>query len=254
MRLTLLTSLVATASVAAAASVSHLVDVSASFPGNNPFARVTNGVSSNLLNLRFQNHDSSEVTITGVRGEFREVGGKERVLRKTNALPLRQPVPAGQKSPLIPYKFASENKVGEVGLRVHVDYLDGSKKKQSVVAYDDVVNVVEPEGSWFDLELLSVYAILLALFSSVGYFGYTTFLSPSSSSSTKSSSTLKKKTNTSVVATSDIIDGGLKEAEKKLDESWIPAHHQKKGGRKGYASATSGDESEGAAAGRRKRR
>ncbi|GAA5919421.1 hypothetical protein JCM6882_006018 [Rhodosporidiobolus microsporus] len=243
----------ATAALAATAATAdnHLAEVSAAWPKANPFARVTNGVSTNLLQLRFQNHDSSEVQLTGVRGEFREAGGKERVLRKTSALPLRQPVPAGQKSPLIPYRFASENKVGEVGLRVFVDYLDGSKKKQSVLAYDDVVNVVEPPTSWFDLELLSVYAILLALFSGAGYLAYTTFLASAPTPSSKRSSGGK---STAVVATSDVIDGGMAEAEKKLDESWIPEHHRRAGGKKGkagYTSATSGDESEG---GKKKRR
>lgn len=34
------------------------------------------------------------------------------------------PVSPKSKSPLIPYRFHSENKIGDVGLRVWVDYND----------------------------------------------------------------------------------------------------------------------------------
>ncbi|GAA6039552.1 hypothetical protein JCM8097_008385 [Rhodosporidiobolus ruineniae] len=232
-------------------------EVVASWPAVNPFGKVTNGVSSNLLNLRLSNHAGEELVVTGVRGEFREVGGKERTLRKTNILTLRQPVSPGTKSPLIPYRFHSENKIGDVGLRVFVDFLDSGKKKHSTLAFDDVVNVVEPPTSWFDLQLLSVYAILLAVLSSASYLAYSIFVpAPPSKKSTRpspSTPSSSKAKSTAVQATSGIIDGGLAEAEKVLDEEWIPAHHLKarKGkGTGGYASATSGDESEGARRGK----
>lgn len=37
---------------------------------------------------------------------------------------LGMPVSPKSKSPLIPYRFHSENKIGDVGLRVWVDYND----------------------------------------------------------------------------------------------------------------------------------
>ncbi|GAA5987021.1 hypothetical protein JCM11641_004421 [Rhodosporidiobolus odoratus] len=226
--------LLATAVISASAAKTQsndLIEINAAFPKSNPFASVTNGLSTNLLNLRLHNHGTDQVVVTGIRGEFREVGGKERVIRQTTAIQLRQPVPGMQKSPIMPYKFFSENKIGEVGLRVTVDYLDAGNKPHSYVAFDDVVNVIEPPARWFDFELLSVYAILLSLLSGAGYLVYTTHLSPPTTSpSRKRSSSSSSKNSTAAVATSDIFDGSTSEVEKKLDEGWIPEHHLKKRG------------------------
>jgi hypothetical protein len=38
------------------------------------------------------------------------------------------PVSPKSKSPLIPYRFHSENKIGDVGLRVWVDYNDAVRQ------------------------------------------------------------------------------------------------------------------------------
>ncbi|GAA5859253.1 hypothetical protein JCM8547_008939 [Rhodosporidiobolus lusitaniae] len=235
------------------------LDVTVQWPKNNPFTTVQNGVSTNALTVRVSNHAGQDITLTGVRGEFREAGGKERTLRKTTVLALKQPVGSGQKSPLIPYRFHSENKIGEVGLRIHVDYLDSQNKKHSVLGYDDVVNVVEPPTSWFDLQLLSVYFIVLGALSGLGYLAYTSLLAPASKKSSKLTSThINTKKSTAVVATSDVIDGTMSEVEKKLDEDWIPSHHKKRvvavRERKGYVSGTSGDESEGGKKGRKGRK
>lgn len=39
------------------------------------------------------------------------------------------PVSPKSKSPLIPYRFHSENKIGDVGLRVWVDYNDAVRRE-----------------------------------------------------------------------------------------------------------------------------
>lgn len=52
------------------------------FPDSNPFGRVTNGNSNNLLHVRVQNHADQAITILRVRGQFREAHGKERPLRE----------------------------------------------------------------------------------------------------------------------------------------------------------------------------
>ncbi|GAA6017819.1 hypothetical protein JCM10207_003464 [Rhodosporidiobolus poonsookiae] len=234
----------ASGKAAAVDPANEFVETVASWPKSNPFARVTNGQPT-LLNLKLTNHHKAgeDVVVTGVKGEFREAGGKERALRKTAPLPLRAvTVAAGQSSPAIPYRFHSENKIGEVGLRVWVEWKDAKNKAHEYLAFDDIVNVVEPPSSWFDLELLSVYAILLALLAGGGSLVYSSFFAPSPSKKSKRSAK-----STGIVATSDVVDGNLvKEAEEDRD-AWIPAHHKKAKGKKGgYASATSGDESEGA--------
>ena len=44
--------------------------------------------------------------------------------QQTTNQPLSLDLPPRAKSPVIPYKFHSENKIGDVGLRVYVDVLD----------------------------------------------------------------------------------------------------------------------------------
>lgn len=46
-----------------------------------PLAGVTNGESSNLLNLRLTSHANEQIVITKVHGQFHEAGGRERPLR-----------------------------------------------------------------------------------------------------------------------------------------------------------------------------
>lgn len=69
---------------------------------------------------------------------------------QTTTLALKQPIASGQKSPLIPYRFHSENKIGEVGLRVWVEYLDQQSKPHITLGFEGAATVVEPQGSWFD--------------------------------------------------------------------------------------------------------
>ncbi|GAA5932335.1 hypothetical protein JCM1841_000852 [Sporobolomyces salmonicolor] len=242
-------SLVAFASLALAAQSGVDVDVSIKFPDSNPFGRVYNGRSDNLLHVRLASHAPEEITLTGVHGEYREATGKERPLRKTTHLPLQQRIPPSGKSPLIPYRFHSENKIGEVALKVWVDYEDAGRKKHTVLGYDGTVTIAEPESSWFDLELIALYVMLAGFFGGVGYLVYTAYLVPPTA---KSKSKAKKQPRpTAVVAkNSEIRDSADATERPLLDEDWIPEHHLRARKAKkaaGYSSGgvTSGEESEG---------
>ncbi|GAA5960941.1 hypothetical protein JCM8115_002630 [Rhodotorula mucilaginosa] len=248
-----------TTSVLARPTASPTPDVEAhiKFPDSNPFGRVTNGNSNNLLHVRVQNHADHPITILRVRGQFREATGKERPLRETTTMRLGMPVSPKSKSPLIPYRFHSENKIGDVGLRVWVDYNDANNNLHSVLGYDSTVTVGEPKSSWFDLELLFLYVLLGGLFAGVAYFVYTTYFDPSLSLSPSSSKSGKKASSASgsgrpsaVTAKSSSIVDNVTGEKSKVDESWVPEHHLRTRGKKGpggYASAgaTSGEESEG---------
>lgn len=92
-------------------------------PPAPPPPEVFNGVATNALQVRVDNHHNTDIVLTAVRGQFFDLAAKkERPLKKTTKLDLRQPVSAGAKSPLVLYKFFSENRVGDVGLKVWVDY------------------------------------------------------------------------------------------------------------------------------------
>ncbi|GAA5888933.1 hypothetical protein JCM16303_002786 [Sporobolomyces ruberrimus] len=199
------------------------LDVVVKFPESNPFGRVTNGVANNLVNLRVSSHSSDPLKIVAVHGQYYEASGKERPLRQTTNFPLAINLPPRGKSPLIPYRFHSENKMGQVGLRVFVDVLDSSRKKWSYLGYEGTVEVVEPAGSWFDLELISLYLILVGFFGSIGYLVYKSYiLAPATT--TKS----KRGPRPNIVAKdSEIRDPAeaVKEGERVLDQDWIPDHH-----------------------------
>ncbi|KAM0751151.1 hypothetical protein T439DRAFT_325303 [Meredithblackwellia eburnea MCA 4105] len=221
------------------ASTGKDVDVTIKFPDTNPFARVQNGHSSNLLQVRFANHAGEELVITSVHGQYRESGGKQRALRNTTNLPLRQSVLPGLASPLIPYKFHSENKVGEVGLRVWVDYLDAGKKQHSVLGFDGTVNVVEPPTSWLDPHLLFAYLVLGAGLYFAGTWVYGTYISPPASTTGKSKAKRAPRPSTPQTPATPTGEG-------KYEEDWIPAHHLRSRKEKiAGEGATSGEESEG---------
>ncbi|GAA5820471.1 hypothetical protein JCM10212_000718 [Sporobolomyces blumeae] len=230
------------------------VDVSASFPPSNPFGRVTNGPTGlsnhNVLSVSISSHHSEPLSITEVSGEYFEStqDGRERPLRKTTTQPIKGSVQPGARQKLA-YRFHSENKPGhDVGLRVKVQLVDpATRKKHDYVAYEGQVSVVEPEGTWFDLELIALYLILAGFFGSIAYVVYTSYLSPPSSSSpSKKSGTSKRdprsssNKHTSVVAKDDEIRDSNEAAAAAqataLDEDWIPRHHlaqqRKSSGRK----------------------
>ncbi|GAA5982381.1 hypothetical protein JCM10908_006623 [Rhodotorula pacifica] len=264
----LLSSSAAVVSARPTSSPTPDVEANIKFPDSNPFGRVTNGDSNNLLHVRVQNHADHAITVLRVRGQFREASGKERPLRETTTMRLGMPVSPKSKSPLIPYKFHSENKIGDVGLRVWVDYNDANNNAHSVLGYDSTVTVGEPKSSWFDLELLFLYALLGAFFAGGAYFVYTSYFEPTVTTSkskkkrTTSSSSTPSRPHAVTAKSSSIVDGTTGE-KKKVDESWVPEHHLRTrgaGGKKaaggGYVSAgaTSGEESEGRKSGRAARK
>ncbi|GAA5880039.1 hypothetical protein JCM3774_004545 [Rhodotorula dairenensis] len=228
------------------------------FPDSNPFGRVTNGNSNNLLHVRVQNHADHPITILRVRGQFREASGKERPLRETTTMRLGMPVSPKSKSPLIPYRFHSENKIGDVGLRVWVDYNDANNNPHTVLGYDSTVTVGEPKSSWFDIELLFLYVLLGGFFAGVAYFVYTSYFDPSLSSASGAGGKKRSSTSTrpsAVTAKSSSIVDNVTGEKNKVDESWVPEHHLRTRGVKGgNTSATSGDESDGRKAGGRRAR
>lgn len=122
-------------------------------------------------------------------------------------------------------------------------------EKQRVFAYDSIVTIVEPEGSWFDFKLyvlrpirglsvdlgmtslferISTYLIVLSLFAGLGYVAYLSFVPQS-----------KKTRKAAVSAPVNVTATGA----GGYQEEWIPSHHLKS--RKKGGAASSGDELSG---------
>ncbi|KAK4053971.1 hypothetical protein OIO90_003616 [Microbotryomycetes sp. JL221] len=236
-----LASVVAGAALAAQVVVAAAgpdVEASVQWPASNAFGRVTNGRADNALEVRVANHAKEDITVTRVFGAYREAQGKQRALRNTTELKLRQVIPSGQKSPLIPYTLHSENKIGDVGLRVWIEYLDSSAKKHVTLGYEGIATVVEPAGSFFDPALLFSYLVILAIIGGAGYLVYNTYYA--------APKTKRTRTPRSAPATATTSATAFDTPSKGVDNEWIPEHHlraRKPAG--GYTSATSGDESEG---------
>ena len=99
------------------------------------------------------------------------------------------------------------------------------------MGYEGTVEIVEPTGSWFDLELISLYIILTGFFGSIGYLVYKSYiLNPSSSTTTTGSGKKRRGPRPNIVAKdSEIRDSAeaVKDGEKVLDQDWIPDHHLK---------------------------
>ncbi|SCV74604.1 BQ2448_7633 [Microbotryum intermedium] len=222
------------------------VDVQIKFPDNNAFGRVINGASNNILNVRLDNHGMDEVVLSKIYGEYYEPHGREKVLRKTTVSALREVIPGGTKSRPIAYSFHSENKIGEVGLRVFVEMLDAKKKVHKVLGYQGAVTIIEQPGSWFDPALLFTYVVLASFIGFVSYLVYGSYLQPSTTRGGK-----KWKNRKSGGEKGGDVKDKVKEevgnVVEGVDESWLPDHilrQRKAKGAKG-AGATSGSESEG---------
>lgn len=77
----------------------------------------------------------------------------EKLLKNSTTLPLRQVVLPGLATPVIRYKFHSEQKPGKVGLKVYVDYFDAGNRPHTRLGFDGPVNIIEPKKKAFDLQV-----------------------------------------------------------------------------------------------------
>ncbi|KDE07132.1 hypothetical protein MVLG_02537 [Microbotryum lychnidis-dioicae p1A1 Lamole] len=220
------------------------VDVQIKFPDANAFGRVINGASNNVLNVRLHNHGMDEVVLSKVYGEYYEPHGREKVLRKTTVLELREVVPGGTKSRPLVYRFHSENKIGEVGLRVFVELLDAKKKVHKMLGYQGAVTIIEQPGSWFDPALLFTYVVLASFGAFVAYLLYGSYVQPSTAGAKNKK---RKKVGEKVRQAKEQVREEGEKLVEGVDESWLPEHilRQRKAAKGSKGGVTSGSESEG---------
>lgn len=125
------------------------------------------------------------MTLQSVTGAFlnpkKSDGQRGRVLRNmtTSAFKSRPLRSVGGRPVQIPYNFVPEFKPQELGVEFSLLINDEQTgKKHRIHAYRGQVQVIEPPKNWFDLQLISVYLISLAMIAGMGYVAYSMYLKP----------------------------------------------------------------------------
>ncbi|KAI0696801.1 hypothetical protein BC835DRAFT_1340703 [Cytidiella melzeri] len=204
----------------------------AAFPEDNAFHHVVNGQKNNIF-VTIENKSDRNVTVQSIGGSFHQVDSN-KLVKNITAVPYKVPLLEGSKLQL-PFNFHSEFRPGDLRLTLWVDHVaDGETSR--VHAYESVVTIVEPEGSWLDWKLWLTYAIVSAGLGGLGYYTYLTFIPQ------------PKKRKTAPSAVSAPVGTVTATGAGGYQEEWIPEHHFKKPKtrRTKSGAATSGDETSGA--------
>ncbi|KAI8088388.1 hypothetical protein BDF21DRAFT_358090 [Thamnidium elegans] len=187
------------------------VEVTAEFP-DNPFGMIVNGQRNKVV-LDIVNKEKTPYTVFAVSGQVHKVDDYSQIVRNLTATRYGKPLAAGA-SLQIPYNFYSEYAPGEHGLTVFVDLLVDETVTR-VVGYNGTITVTEPEGSWFDAQLLVLYAVLLAAAGGVGYIIREAYFVDAK----------KAKKSKKVEEVTERATHRDEKGEMVLDQSWIPEHH-----------------------------
>ncbi|KAI9620460.1 hypothetical protein H4Q26_013672 [Puccinia striiformis f. sp. tritici PST-130] len=196
------------------------LEISAAFPSDNQFGIVFNGQPNKILQvLKVLNLGRDPVEdvmrIHRVWNEFREVGGKERLLKKE----------------------------GDIGLRIWVEWSGPKGKKHQSMAYDSTVTIQEPPTRWFDPQLILLYIILGSAFGGIGYMVYNSYVVPA-----KPARSLKPKPSAEAPLLSNSGNSKVATptgASGAYEEEWIPAGHSVRSPAKKAGTGTGGEESSG---------
>lgn len=203
--------------------------VEAAFPAFNEFAQVVNGQRNDII-VTIENKSDRNVTLQNIAGSFHHPD-TNKLVKNTTALTYRMPLLEGAQMKL-PYSFYSEFKPGDLRLNIWIEHeTDGEKYR--VQAYDSIVKIVEPEGSFFDIQMWITYLIVFGILGGAGYFAYLSFVPQPK----------KRKVPTPSAPIGTVTATGA----GGYQEEWIPEHHLKKPKTRKTKSgaATSGDETSG---------
>ncbi|KAF5392153.1 hypothetical protein D9757_001491 [Collybiopsis confluens] len=188
-------------------------------------ADVING-ERNTIGVLVSNGLDRNVTLLNIAGALYQPD-TGALVRNLTAMPYGIEMIEGLKYQL-PFAFFSEFNPGELRLTVWVDHLDQGEVLR-VIAFDSIIQVVEPEGSWFDFKLISTYLVVSGLVAGLGYVAYLSFVPQP-----------KKKVRKPAVSAPV---GTVTASGAGYQEEWIPSHHLKS--RKKGGAVSSGDELSG---------
>ncbi|KAA1136366.1 hypothetical protein PGTUg99_028195 [Puccinia graminis f. sp. tritici] len=161
-------------------------------------------------------------------------------------VPSKRTLPPKIEPYIIPYMFSAEEREGNIGLRIWVEWSGPKGKKHQSIAYDSTVTIQEPPTRWFDPQLILLYIILASTFGGIGYMVYSSYVVP-----VKPARSLKSKRS---------AEGSLQSSSKvstptggAYEEEWIPAGHSVRSSKK-TGTETGGEESSGAEGKARRRK
>jgi len=236
--LLLLLSFASTSTLASAVESDPELQILTTFA--NDFNIVRNGERNRVV-LSITNPADRALTLEGITGAFlnknKKDGQKGRVLRNMTTQVFKSlALPPKRTKPLqVPFdNIWPEFKPGdvEIELRVHVTD-NGSSRKYNLNAYQGTVKVEEPPKNWFDLQLLSLYALVVVGLSYAAYIVFTTYLQTPQSKKEAARAKLQQATSssaggaTSSSGKSTATAATSPSAAGAYSEEWIPESHLK---------------------------
>ncbi|KAE8214665.1 hypothetical protein CF327_g1942 [Tilletia walkeri] len=200
----------------------------------NDFNIVRNGAANRVV-LSITNPADRAISLEGITGAFlnknKKDGQKGRVLRNMTTQPFKSlPLPPKRSKPLqVPFNMYPEFKPGDVEIELRVLITDnGSSRKYNLNAYQGTVKVEEPPKQWFDLQLLSLYAMLAAGLAYAGYVGLSTYIMPPQQSKRDAARAAKKAEAPAAPAPAPAAAASSSATSAGgYQEEWIPESHLK---------------------------
>jgi len=230
--------------VAVAAETAPQLMANVTFPETNPFQLVVNG-QRNHLTVNVENPTGVNITLTAISGSthLKETG---KLIKNLTALPIGVNLYEGAAVAL-PFSFYSEFRPGAMQLKVWVEYTTTADKKTKlrIDAFENLVKVVEPPASLFDIQMILTYIVVVGIVSFIGYAVYLVYYAPT----TKKAGPRKIKPT---AVTDENVDTEPVKGSGVYSEDWIPEHHLRSRKAKKEGAASSGDESAPSGAERRK--
>lgn len=194
---------------------------------------VINGQTNNLL-INSLNSDPANYTLESISGVFKNVKNDKKVKDAPQVTNIGKTLISNSTTPYV-YSFPSEFKTGDLKLEVSVTVRDDERISHVLDAFTGVLKVVEPKQT-FDLEMLSIYALLAGIAYFVLKFVYETYINPLSPGEKKN----KAKENKPSAPISPVKI----EEQKEGNDEWLPELAKLKQ-RKNKGGASSADETSG---------
>ncbi|MCJ1247759.1 hypothetical protein MMC30_004974 [Trapelia coarctata] len=214
------------------------VKVSTSFPSSEIFGvKLVNGHPTQAL-LSIINEEPKPVNVAFIGGSLwgpdpKTNGESQRIVRNLTSTRFNVQIPAGEKES-VSYSFATELHPQDLRLLLVAVLSSADGTMYSFNAFNETISIVEPDASFFDMQLIFLYLFLLAIFLGTLYFVYKTWITtlfPQKARGGKGGERARKSLGGKKIDPADQVavtgaDGpAVTSGAKAYDESWIPAHH-----------------------------